>query len=117
MDKIINLLKQYKQVFLYRHINPDYDAFGSTVGMYYFLKENFPEVNVVLKGNFENVLWEKFNAAIDEEKELPALGIVIDTANRERIDGDISVCDKIIKIDHLCIALQMRVHSRQRLIY
>ena len=25
MDKIINLLKQYKQVFLYRHINPDYD--------------------------------------------------------------------------------------------
>ena len=82
MDKIINLLKQYKQVFLYRHINPDYDAFGSTVGMYYFLKENFPEVNVVLKGNFENVLWEKFNAAIDEEKELPALGIVIDTANR-----------------------------------
>ena len=100
MDKIINLLKQYKQVFLYRHINPDYDAFGSTVGMYYFLKENFPEINVVLKGNFENVLWEKFNATIDEEKELPILGIVIDTANRERIDGDISVCDKIIKIDH-----------------
>ena len=77
MDKIINLLKQYKQVFLYRHINPDYDAFGSTVGMYYFLKENFPEINVVLKGNFENVLWEKFNATIDEEKELPILGIVI----------------------------------------
>lgn len=50
MDKIINLLKQYKQVFLYRHINPDYDAFGSTVGMYCFLKENFPEINVVLKG-------------------------------------------------------------------
>ena len=100
MDKIINLLKQYKQVFLYCHINPDYDAFGSTVGMYYFLKENFPEINVVLKGNFENVLWEKFNATIDEEKELPILGIVIDTANRERIDGDISVCDKIIKIDH-----------------
>lgn len=58
MDKIINLLKQYKQVFLYRHINPDYDAFGSTVGMYCFLKENFPEINVVLKGSFENVLWE-----------------------------------------------------------
>ena len=100
MDKIINLLKQYKQVFLYRHINPDYDAFGSTVGMYYFLKENFPEINVVLKGSFENVLWEKFNTPIDEEKELPTLGIVIDTANRERIDGDISVCEKIIKIDH-----------------
>ena len=97
---MFNLLKQYKQVFLYRHINPDYDAFGSTVGMYYFLKENFPEINVVLKGNFENVLWEKFNATIDEEKELPILGIVIDTANRERIDGDISVCEKIIKIDH-----------------
>ena len=100
MDKIINLLKQYKQVFLYRHINPDYDAFGSTVGMYYFLKENFPEINVVLKGSFDNVLWEKFNAPIDEEKELPTLGIVIDTANRERIDGDISVCEKIIKVDH-----------------
>ena len=100
MDKIINLLKQYKQLFLYRHINPDYDAFGSTVGMYYFLKENFPEINVVLKGSFENVLWEKFNTPIDEEKELPTLGIVIDTANRERIDGDISVCEKIIKIDH-----------------
>ena len=38
MDKIINLLKKYKQVLLYRNINPDYDAFAYTVVMYYFLK-------------------------------------------------------------------------------
>ena len=59
MDKIINLLKQYKQVFLYRHINPDYDAFWFLSGMYYFLKENFPEINVVLKGSFDNVFMGK----------------------------------------------------------
>lgn len=100
METLLNLLKQYKQVFLYRHINPDYDAFGSTVGMYYFLKENFPGINVVLQGSFENNLWDKFNAPIEKEKEIPTLGIVIDTANRERIDGDISKCEKIIKIDH-----------------
>ena len=28
------------------------------------------------------------------------LGIVLDTANRERIDGDTSLCDKVLKIDH-----------------
>lgn len=28
------------------------------------------------------------------------LGIVLDTANRERIDGDPSLCDKVLKIDH-----------------
>lgn len=100
MKTILNLLKQYKQVFLYRHINPDYDAFGSTVGMYYFLKESFPEMNVVLKGDYESNLWALFNAPLDSEKDLPTLGIVIDTANQERIDGDISSCEKIIKIDH-----------------
>ena len=44
-----------------------------------------------------------------KKKKLPTLGIVIDTANRERIDGDISVCKKIIKIDHHIVVDLMEI--------
>ncbi|MEG0365681.1 MAG: bifunctional oligoribonuclease/PAP phosphatase NrnA, partial [Coprobacillus sp.] len=37
------------------------------------------------------------NCSFNDE---PILGIVLDTANHERIDGDITICDKVIKIDH-----------------
>ena len=41
---------------------------------------------------------KNLNAPIDEEKELPTLGIVIDTANRERIDGDIQYVRRSLRL-------------------
>ena len=99
--KLFNKKRYYNQVVLYRHVNPDLDAYGSQLGLYWVIKTYLPDINVVLAGDMSNDLLKLFPSfEVGEFKKGPTLGIVLDTANRERIDGDISVCDKILKIDH-----------------
>lgn len=101
MEKILRVRKEYNQIIVYRHVNPDLDAFGSQIGLYWTLKTLFPKKNIVLAGKMESDLLRMFpKFKIEEIQKTSTLGIVLDTANRERIDGDISLCDKIVKIDH-----------------
>ncbi len=101
MERILNLVKQYDQICIYRHINPDLDAFGSQLGLYFVLKDLFPSKTFLLGGNMEHDLLKIYDKFENEGvKDTLTLGIVVDTANRERIDGDVSICDKLIKIDH-----------------
>ncbi|MCD7892894.1 MAG: bifunctional oligoribonuclease/PAP phosphatase NrnA [Erysipelotrichaceae bacterium] len=100
LEKIFNIIDDYDQIIIYRHINPDLDAFGSQLGLYYVFKK-MNDKNIVLQGDMtSNILdyFDKFDAG--HIKDGKTLGIVVDTANRERIDGDISLCDTLIKIDH-----------------
>lgn len=101
MEKILKIKEEHKQIILYRHVNPDLDAFGSQFGLYWVLKEKYPEKNIVLAGNMESDLM-KYYPDFDKGEILKecTLGIVLDTANRERIDGDITLCDHVLKIDH-----------------
>ena len=101
MDKILRIRKEFDQVIIYRHVNPDLDAFGSQLGMYWTLKSIYPQKNIVLAGEMNSDLLKYYPSfEMGEIKKGYTLGIVLDTANRERIDGDISVCDQILKIDH-----------------
>ncbi len=101
MKNILNLIKGYEQIILYRHVNPDFDAFGSQFGMYYTLKELFPNKNILVDGNLESSMTSYYDVpSMNDRKDIKTLGIVLDTANRDRIDGDYSICDKLIKIDH-----------------
>lgn len=101
MDKVLRIRKEYDQIVLYRHVNPDLDAFGSQLGMYWTLKKMFPHKNIVLQGNMESDLMCMYpHFEMGEVIKGETLGIVLDTANRERIDGDLSICDKVLKIDH-----------------
>lgn len=101
MDKILKMRKEYDQVIIYRHVNPDLDAFGSQMGMYWIFKSLCPQKNIVLAGDMTSDLL-KLYPPFEKGTLLKGrtLGIVLDTANRERIDGDITLCDKILKIDH-----------------
>ncbi len=100
LEKIFDIKDDYDQIIIYRHINPDLDAFGSQLGLYFALKD-YTDKNIVLLGDMTSDLLNYF-----DEFEMGrvingrTLGIVVDTSNRERIDGDISLCDKVIKIDH-----------------
>ena len=102
MDQIIiNGKRIYDQIILYRHVNPDLDAFGSQLGLYFVLKKVFPDMPVILAGDMNSELLRLFpDFKIEERIEGTTLGIVLDTANKERIDGDLSYCHKILKIDH-----------------
>lgn len=101
MDYLKEWIKDYEQIIILRHVNPDLDAFGSQLGLYWTLKNLYPHKNILLRGKMESQLLTLY-APIDnsEERPVPTLAIVCDTANRERIDGKIDDCEKIIKIDH-----------------
>lgn len=101
MKKILELIDKYSQIVIYRHVNPDLDAFGSQFGLYLTLKNLYPNKIINVQGEMTSDLMRFYpsvsHCSLTDE---PVLGVVLDTANRERIDGDTSVCDKIIKIDH-----------------
>lgn len=101
MNEILKMIENYNQIALYRHVNPDLDAFGSQFGMYWTLKEMFPQKNIILQGKMDSDLLHLYpEYEVNTINKEPILAIVLDTANKERIDGDISICDKILKIDH-----------------
>ncbi len=100
LEKILNIEDTYDQIIIYRHVNPDLDAFGSQLGLYFVLKK-LCKHNIVLMGDMTSDLLEYFdNFDIGHIVNGKTLGIVADTANIDRIDGDISLCDMVVKIDH-----------------
>ena len=102
--EILNKIKEYDRIIIFRHFRPDGDAIGSTKGMHRILSLTFPEKEIVLQNcDFSDYL--AFLGAEDELREddfySNALGIVIDTGTSERISNKkYSLCKEIIKIDH-----------------
>ncbi len=102
--KVLDTIKEYNKIIIFRHFRPDGDAVGSTKGLQRILQLSFPEKEIVLQNcDFSNYL-----SFLGGEEQLysddfynDALGIVIDTATAKRISNQkFSLCKKIIKIDH-----------------
>lgn len=41
--KIREIIEDYDSIVIYRHIRPDYDAYGSQLGLKQLLLDNYPE--------------------------------------------------------------------------
>ncbi|HIW12950.1 MAG TPA: bifunctional oligoribonuclease/PAP phosphatase NrnA [Candidatus Salinicoccus stercoripullorum] len=97
--EVLNLINAYDEIIIMRHKRPDPDALGSQLGLKAVLKSIFPNKSVAALGDEEASL--NYLGRMDPVTTLrnPLL-IVLDTANRDRIDGDLSVGEKVIKIDH-----------------
>ena len=101
---ILNKIKEYNKIILFRHFRPDGDAVGSTNGLAAILKATYPEKTVLLQNSDFSDFLEFLgpeDAPISDEEYADALGIVIDTATTKRISNKkFSLCREIIKIDH-----------------
>ena len=101
---ILQKIKEYSTIFLFRHIRNDGDCVGATKGLQAILRASFPEKNIYL---IDNDL-SQFLAFLGPEDEdvadevyANALGIVLDTATASRISNQkYTLCKEIIKIDH-----------------
>ena len=103
--QILNLIKEYDTILIFRHDSPDFDALGTQFGLYYFLKENFKDKRIYAPGlcNVEIAknLYPINDKLSDDVINSKFLAIVCDTANTDRIsDQNYAKADKIIKIDH-----------------
>ncbi|MBR5121652.1 MAG: bifunctional oligoribonuclease/PAP phosphatase NrnA [Oscillospiraceae bacterium] len=102
--KILDKIKEYDRILIFRHFRPDGDAVGSSKGMQGILKATFPEKEVYLVNEdfseFLSFLGPE-DAPIADEKFADSLGIVLDTGNLSRISSKkYELCKELIKIDH-----------------
>ncbi len=104
MKQVLDKIKEYNRIILFRHIRPDGDAIGSTKGLREILRLSFPEKEIyLLNDDFSDYL--SFlggeDEPIDDSLYSDSLGIVIDTANMGRISNQkFKLCKEIIKFDH-----------------
>ena len=103
-NEIINKIEKYEKVIIVRHIRPDGDCVGASLGLREILRDTYPlkEIYVIAKDFAENL---NYLAKEDEEKPIDfytdALCIAVDTGNLDRISNELyKKCNEIIKIDH-----------------
>lgn len=101
---ILQKIKDYDKILIFRHFRPDGDAVGSTKGMAELIKLNFPDKKVYLQNadfsDYVAFLGEE-DALLPDEEYADALGIVIDTGTAKRVSNQkFTLCKEIIKIDH-----------------
>lgn len=104
MTAILDKIKEYDKILIFRHKRPDGDATGSTKGLQRIIQLTYPEKRVLL----QNCDFSDYLAFLGPEEPLledneysDALGIVIDTSVTERISNqNYKLCKELIKIDH-----------------
>ena len=101
---ILDKIKEYSRIIIFRHKRPDGDAVGSTKGLCEILRLSFPEKEIYLNNSdfsdYMSFLGEE-DAPLPEADYATALGIVIDTATTDRISNKkYELCREVIKIDH-----------------
>lgn len=104
MKTVLDKIKEYDKIILFRHYRPDGDAVGSTKGLAEIIKSSFPTKSVYL----QNCDFSEYLAFLGGEDDIlpdeeyaDALGIAVDTATSERISNQkLSLCAETIKIDH-----------------
>lgn len=102
--QVLDTIKQYDKIIIFRHLRPDGDCVGSTKGLQRILKLSFPEKEIML----QNCDFSDYLAFLGGEPEIKddefykdALGIVVDTATTNRISNQkYTLCKYLIKIDH-----------------
>lgn len=101
--QIFKKVKNAKVIVIARHVGPDPDALGSSLGLKQIINDNFPNKKVYVIGNPTSKF--SFLGALDKLPEDlnndDALLIVTDTPDHRRVDGvDPRNFKNSIKIDH-----------------
>ena len=104
MQKILDKIKEYQRIIIFRHFRPDGDAMGSTMGLAAILRLTYPEKEIYLQ-NCDSSAYLAFMGGEDEpiadELYADALGVIIDTGTADRASNKkFTLCREIVKIDH-----------------
>ena len=104
MQNILNKIKEYDKIFIFRHFRPDGDAVGSTRGLQAILQLTYPEKKIYLQNaDFSDYLsfYGEEDALLPDEEYADALGICMDTATEKRLSNQkYKLCKELIKFDH-----------------
>ncbi len=101
---ILEKIREYDKILLFKHTNPDGDCIGATKGLQALIRAAYPEKDV-------RIIDDEYSAhlaflggndePISDEEYADRLAIVVDTATERRIaNPKFALCKEIIKIDH-----------------
>ena len=99
-------IEEFDYIVIFRHQSPDFDAFGSQLGLKTWILDNYPTKTVKAVGNnhvcFTNTLYPEMDVVSDEEiASKKFLAIICDTGDTKRIDDKRYELAKYrIKFDH-----------------
>ena len=104
MKQILDKIKEYDSIMIFRHFRPDGDCKGATMGLRDILRLSFPEKKIYLinddHSDFLEFMGQEDPDVADDIYE-KSLGIVLDTATLDRIyNKKFVLCKELIKIDH-----------------
>lgn len=104
LNIILNKIKEYDTIMIFRHFRPDGDCKGATMGLRDILRLTYPEKKIYLINDDHSDYLEfmgEEDSEVDDSVYECALGIVLDTATPDRIHNKkFSLCKELIKIDH-----------------
>ena len=100
LEKIWEKIQAAPVITLFRHVNPDPDALGSQRGLKRALEHIFPDKQVYVLGEMSKDGFEMDQVSPDAVKQ--SLAILLDTSNRDRIDGKdlYELAADNIRLDH-----------------
>ena len=103
-EKILEKIKEYDTIMIFRHIRNDGDCVGATKGLKELLSASFPQKRILLidcpPAEYLSFMGPE-DEDVEEEVYRNALGIVLDTASQDRISNEkYALCRELIKIDH-----------------
>ena len=103
-DRILEKILEYDTVMLFRHKRMDGDCVGAAKGLQGILRRSFPGKRVLLIDGQRSAALAfagPDDGEVPEETYRQALGIVVDTATRDRISNPrYALCRELVKIDH-----------------
>ena len=104
LTPILDKIKAYDHIILFRHYRPDGDCLGASKGLQRILRLSFPGKVIDLPESDTSdylAFLGPDDPALPDEAYQNALGIVVDTGDAERISNPkYTLCGELIKIDH-----------------
>ncbi|MDX9691912.1 MAG: bifunctional oligoribonuclease/PAP phosphatase NrnA [Acholeplasmataceae bacterium] len=100
-QNIYEMIKSYQTIIIHRHFRPDMDAIGSQYGLALIIKENFPEKEVYVVGDVNDMVYQAKMDEIPNERYHGALAIICDVAVSRMVSDDrYKLASDLIIIDH-----------------
>lgn len=104
LTPILDKIKAYDRIILFRHRRPDGDCLGASKGLQRILRLSFPGKEIHLPESDTSdylTFLGPDDPALPDESYQDSLGIVLDTGDAERISNPkYTLCRELIKIDH-----------------
>ncbi|PKK92360.1 MAG: DHH family phosphoesterase, partial [Tenericutes bacterium HGW-Tenericutes-7] len=99
--QIYQKISNYQTIIIHRHARPDMDAIGSQYGLYLTIKENFPNKEVYVVGDVNDMCYLATMDDVKDETYQGALAIITDVAVTRMIsDPRYALAKERIIIDH-----------------